>query len=124
MLEGLHRRLDRDRRPVGAGARESAEAATKPTAKQGKRAKKTKQSAKQAKQGAKQAAPRDPDAEPANESENREGDDAGPIDDVEVPPPSGPLALYRAKLEGAFTVAPVQIVRVVDGAAVWIPARR
>ena len=45
-------------------------------------------------------------------------------DDVEVPPPSGPLALYRAELAGAFSQAPVRIVSVVDGAAVWIPGRR
>ena len=60
------------------------------------------------------------DAEPTDEPESADG--AGPIDDVEVAPPSGPLALYRTRLEGAFNDAPALIVKVVDGAAVWIPA--
>ncbi len=45
-----------------------------------------------------------------------------PVDDVSVPPPSGPLALYRARLEGAYTDRPTLLVKVVDGAAVWVPA--
>lgn len=61
--------------------------------------------------------------EPSNEAENREGMEAA-TDDVEVAPPSGPLALYRAKLEGPFTEAPVLVLKVVDGAVVWVPARR
>lgn len=63
------------------------------------------------------------DAEPMNEDENA-GSEVTATDDVEVPPPSGPLALYRAELAGPFSKAPVRIVSVVDGAAVWIPARR
>jgi hypothetical protein len=63
------------------------------------------------------ATPKDP--EPTNEPESAEGEE--PIDDVEVAPPSGPLALYRTQLEGAFTTAPVLIVKNLDGAAVWIP---
>jgi len=63
------------------------------------------------------------DAEPTNEDENR-GGDLTATDDVEVPPPSGPLALYRTKLAGAFSEAPARIVSVVDGAAVWIPGPR
>ena len=59
------------------------------------------------------------DAEPMNEPE-AEGEQA-PIDDVEVAPPSGPLALYRVRLEGAFNDAPALLVRIVDGAAVWVP---
>ena len=47
-----------------------------------------------------------------------EGEPAGP--DVAVPPPSGPLSLYRGKLAGPYTEAPVLVVKVVDGAAVWI----
>ncbi len=58
--------------------------------------------------------------EPTDEPESAEASDAR-ADDVEVAPPSGPLALYRAQLEGAFSVAPTLIVKVVDGAAVWIP---
>ena len=59
------------------------------------------------------------DTEPMNEPE-AEGEPA-PIDDVEVAPPSGPLALYRVRLEGAFNDAPALIVKIVDGAAVWVP---
>jgi hypothetical protein len=42
-------------------------------------------------------------------------------DDVSVAPPSGPLSLYRLRLEGAFTERPTLLVKVVDGAAVWVP---
>jgi len=43
--------------------------------------------------------------------------------DVAVAPPTGPLALYRVRLEGsAYTEPPVLVARVVDGAAVWVPA--
>jgi hypothetical protein len=66
-----------------------------------------------------EAKPKDP--EPSEESENE--DDAAPFDDVAVTPPTGPLALYRAQLEGAFTTAPALVVKVVDGAAVWVPAK-
>jgi hypothetical protein len=59
------------------------------------------------------------DTEPTDEPESADGEAA--TDDVEVPPPTGPLALYRTRLEGAFTDAPALIVKVVDGAAVWIP---
>ncbi|MDB4960813.1 MAG: hypothetical protein JWP01_812 [Myxococcales bacterium] len=62
------------------------------------------------------------DAEPTGEAETREGDDGAPTDDVAVPPPTGPLALYRLKLAGAFNESPALIVKVVDGAAVWVPA--
>ncbi len=61
-----------------------------------------------------------PDVEPTNENENA-GAETTPTDDVEVPPPSGPLALYRTKLAGPFSEAPARIVSVVDGAAVWVP---
>jgi len=67
--------------------------------------------------------PVDPFDEPADEPEQRGTSEDMPIDDVAVPPPSGPLALYRAKLGGAFTETPALVVRVVDGAAVWIPTR-
>ena len=66
---------------------------------------------------------RDADAEPTNEPEQRGLEDEAPIDDVAVPPPSGPLALYRAKLDGAFTETPALIVKVVEGAAVWVPTK-
>lgn len=60
--------------------------------------------------------------EPADEPETEAGS-GDPNDDVAVPPPSGPLSLFRARLEGsAFTESPALIVKVVDGAAVWVPA--
>ncbi|MDQ3365010.1 MAG: hypothetical protein M3680_06250 [Myxococcota bacterium] len=62
-------------------------------------------------------------AEPQNEPELA-GSDESSTDDVAVPPPSGPLALYRGKLGGAFTESPGLVVRVVEGAAVWIPVAR
>lgn len=66
-----------------------------------------------------------PDAEPSNESENKgEGEDDMTTDDVEVPPPTGNMSLYRAQLEGAYTTAPAKIISVLDGAAVWIPGPR
>ena len=35
---------------------------------------------------------------------------------------TGPLALYRVKLEGsAFTESPALVTKVIDGAAVWVP---
>ncbi len=65
---------------------------------------------------------KDPMAEPSNESENKgDSDDDMPTDDVEVPPPTGNLSLYRAQLEGAYTTAPIKIISVLDGAAVWVP---
>ena len=53
--------------------------------------------------------------------EDTESDE--PVDDVNVPPPNGPVALYRAKLDGAFTESPARIVQVVEGSAVWVPAK-
>jgi hypothetical protein len=57
--------------------------------------------------------------EPSDEPEA--GDPPPAIDDVSVAPPSGPLSLYRLRLEGAFTDRPTLLVKVVDGAAVWVP---
>jgi hypothetical protein len=55
-------------------------------------------------------------------SDEPEAGDAPPAnDDVSVAPPSGPQSLYRLRLEGAFTDRPTVIVKVVDGAAVWVP---
>ena len=58
---------------------------------------------------------------PDEPTDNPEGEEEAPVDDVPVAPPSGPLSLYRAQLEGAFTTAPLKIVTSVDGAAVWVP---
>jgi hypothetical protein len=64
---------------------------------------------------AKRPPPEPPPAEDA-------GDDPDAGDDVAVPPPSGPLSLFRARLEGsAFTESPALVVKIVDGAAVWVP---
>ncbi|CAN5898315.1 hypothetical protein BH11MYX2_BH11MYX2_10670 [soil metagenome] len=70
-----------------------------------------------AKKGGKKTAPC---AEPSGEAENS-GDVDEEVDDVEVAPPSGPLALYRAQLSGAYTSSPALIVKTIDGAAVWVP---
>jgi hypothetical protein len=65
------------------------------------------------------------EAEGSDEPEDAEhaagGGATAPVDDVAVPPPTGPLSLYRAKLDGPYTEAPVLLVKLVDGAAVWIP---
>lgn len=71
------------------------------------------------KKGEKKPAPPKKDEEPTNEPE-ADGDQDS-VDDVEVAPPTGPLALYRIRLEGAFNDAPAVLVKVVDGAAVWVP---
>jgi hypothetical protein len=60
-----------------------------------------------------------PDAEPSESPES--GDSPADIDDVALPPPTGPQSLYRAQLEGAYTTAPALVVKVVEGAAVWVP---
>ncbi|MDX2092123.1 MAG: hypothetical protein SFX73_29935 [Kofleriaceae bacterium] len=97
------------------GNREAAEKKDKKSSsKKNKKTKKGKQ--------AKRAEPaKDPDAEPSNEAELAGGEDASVGDDVEVAPPTGPLALYRTTLAGPYSLAPAVIVKVVDGAAVWIP---
>jgi hypothetical protein len=66
--------------------------------------------------------PKSPPPPPDQPSDEEGGDEEAPVEDVPVAPPSGPLSLYRAQLEGAFTTAPIKIVSTVDGAAVWIPA--
>lgn len=63
---------------------------------------------------------KEPEPEPVEEAIEDMGGE-GPIDDVPVALPTGPLALYRAELEGAFTKSPAMVVRVVDGAAVFVP---
>jgi hypothetical protein len=63
-----------------------------------------------------------PATDEGGESDEGMDADAASAEDTAVPPPSGPLALYRAKLEGAFTDPPILVDKIVDGAAVWIPA--
>jgi hypothetical protein len=70
----------------------------------------------------------EPEPEVVEENGEADGADGGehgdaPSDDVAVPPPSGLLSLYRASNEGAFTKGPALIARVVEGAAVWVPAK-
>lgn len=90
-----------------------------------KAAAKSEKKSKKDKKADKKKDKKDSDAEPSNESENKgEGDDDLPTDDVEVPPPTGNLSLYRAQLEGAYTTAPAKIISVLDGAAVWVPGPR
>lgn len=58
-------------------------------------------------------------------SDEPEAPDAPAVDDdVSVAPPSGPLSLFRVRVEGAFTDRPALLVKVVDGAAVWVPKPR
>jgi hypothetical protein len=59
--------------------------------------------------------------EPTNEPEAA-AEEPPASDDVGVAPPGGPLALYRLRLDGAFTDRPTLLVKVVDGAAVWLPS--
>lgn len=60
--------------------------------------------------------------EPSNEPEAEPTAEPPPAeDDVSVAPPSGPLSLFRIRLEGAYTDKPTLVVKVVDGAAVWVP---
>lgn len=96
------------------GNRDVAEKKDKKSSKKDKKSKKGKK--EQREEPAK-----DPDAEPSNEAELAGGDDVSVTDDVEVAPPTGPLALYRTTLAGPYSLAPALIVKVVDGAAVWIP---
>jgi hypothetical protein len=75
-----------------------------------------------AKAPAKQEPAKQPPAPPAEpEDPEHPASAAGPVDDVAVAPPTGPLSLYRAKLDGPYTEAPALLVKVVDGAAVWVP---
>ena len=59
-----------------------------------------------------------PPKKPANDDEQGEADD-----DVAVALPTGPLALYRAKLDGPYDAAPIVVTKNVDGAAVWVPGK-
>jgi hypothetical protein len=72
----------------------------------------------------KQTSGKKPKAEPAKTepTEAESEDEAAAPEDVLVAPPSGPLALYRVRLEGsAFTETPVLVTKVIDGAAAWVP---
>ena len=68
----------------------------------------------------KQKAP-DEDSNGGDEGDEHGEETPAPVDDVAVPPPTGPRSLYRVQIEGAHTKSPALIARVVDGAAVWIP---
>ncbi|HET9619893.1 MAG TPA: hypothetical protein VFP84_00905 [Kofleriaceae bacterium] len=63
--------------------------------------------------------PPSPSDEPSDEPEAAT-DAPSANDDVSVAPPTGPRSLYRLRLEGAFTDRPTLLVKVVDGAAVWV----
>ena len=68
--------------------------------------------------------PPKPEGDPDQLEDTEGASGAGaPVDDVAVPPPTGPLALYRAKLDGPYTETPVLLVKLVEGAAVWIPKK-
>jgi hypothetical protein len=66
-----------------------------------------------------------PPPKPADKPTEAEEPDADPTApaDVDVPPPTGPLALFRVRLEGSpYTEPPALVTKLVDGAAVWVPA--
>ena len=71
----------------------------------------------------KKAEPPPPPPPPPPPDEPGESEEDGASEaDVAVPPPAGPLSIFRARLEGsAFTESPALIVKVADGAAVWVP---
>jgi len=76
--------------------------------------------------GSKQKKPAKPKPAPKAPAKGKpieDDDSAAPTDDVAVPPPTGPLALYRAKLDGPYDTPPILVIKVVDGAAVWIPGK-
>jgi hypothetical protein len=75
-------------------------------------------SKKQIRPGDPKAPKKAPKQQAPSEPEN--ATEIAPIDDVDVPPPIGPLALFRAELAGAHTAAPARIYTIADGAAVWI----
>lgn len=89
------------------------------SSKKKKKGKKEKKGKRKGKAAAKATEPE----EEMPENEPLPGDEHGdePTDDVPVPLPTGPLSLYRAELDGAFTKSPPLVARDVDGAAVWIP---
>jgi len=66
-------------------------------------------------------APPKPEGDPDQLEDSDGAGAAAPIDDVAVPPPTGPLSLYRAKLDGPYTESPALLIKLVDGAAVWLP---
>lgn len=64
----------------------------------------------------------DEDSEESSADEQPDGASVpSDADDIAVPLPTGPLALYRTKLEGPYSDPPELIVKNVDGAAVVIP---
>jgi hypothetical protein len=62
----------------------------------------------------------DADKKSGASAEGEAGDDDGRDPEVGALP-TGPLSLYRAELDGAYTERPVVIEKIVDGAAVWLP---
>jgi hypothetical protein len=84
-----------------------------------KKSKKSKKSDKKKKRDADEETAEVRD-EPEQEGEDH-GDEPVAEDEVPVPPPSGPVALFRAELDGPYTKSPQLVTRDVDGAAVWLP---
>ena len=64
----------------------------------------------------------DDDGSPDDGASSEDSSDHTMQPDKNVPLPTGPLSLLRAQLDGAFTDPPVVVERLVEGAAVWIPA--
>lgn len=80
---------------------------------------------KGAPKAAPKAAPKPPPPPPPDEPDGADtadgGEDGPPPPETAVALPTGPQSLYRARLEGMFTEKPVAIVKLLDGAAVWVP---
>ena len=64
----------------------------------------------------------DDDGSPDDGASSEDGSDHTMQADKNVPLPTGSLSLLRAQLDGAFTDPPVIVERIVEGAAVWVPA--
>jgi hypothetical protein len=102
------------------GNRDGSKKQTKADKKSAKKNAKKKGSKKADKKKAPE--PEAPPPDEAGDVEGEAGDADMPTDDVAVAPPTGPLALYVAQLEGAFTTSPKLVTKIVDGAAVFVPA--
>ena len=60
----------------------------------------------------------------SGESASGEGGESDADDDTsDAPPAATELSLFRAKLNGPYTERPALVETLVDGAAVWLPAR-
>jgi hypothetical protein len=59
--------------------------------------------------------------EPMAKSQPKGDEAPDPDADTPVAPPSGPLSLYRGRIEGLYESSAVLVTKTIDGAAVWVP---